>query len=109
MRYTDATTTAEIIASLAAGVRVSFSSHLYLIKPKRSSKETHGYWRFDYKFEGRNKTISLGVYPAISIDLAKNRESMSLAYLALGLNPSTERKKSLRKMILKTRTTVLTI
>lgn len=49
-------------------------------------------WRFKYKFEGKEKQISLGTYPEVS--LAKARESLQTAreQVAAGVNPSQVRK-----------------
>ena len=31
------------------------------------------YWRFNYRFEGKRKTLALGVYPVISLAEARKR------------------------------------
>ena len=32
------------------------------------------YWRFDYRFEGRRKTLALGVYPDTTLAVAREQE-----------------------------------
>lgn len=31
------------------------------------------WWRFDYRFGGKHKTLSMGVYPEVSLELARDR------------------------------------
>ncbi|MDR3413572.1 MAG: integrase arm-type DNA-binding domain-containing protein [Formivibrio sp.] len=49
-------------------------------------------WRFDYRHEGKRKTLALGTYPDVS--LAKAREMLTEArkLLANGIDPSEQRK-----------------
>jgi len=50
-------------------------------------------WRFRYMFEGKEKLISLGLYPEISLKVARERREKYRTDVALGLDPSAERKK----------------
>lgn len=51
------------------------------------------WWRFKYKFEGRRKEISLGVYPFVSLETARKRRDECRTLLANGVDPSTQRKE----------------
>ena len=51
---------------------------------------TH-YWRLDYMFEGRRKTLSLGVYPKTGLAAARAKAAMAWACLAAGADPSAAR------------------
>ena len=49
-------------------------------------------WRFKYRFDGKPCMISLGVYPYISLDEARERRQEAKNQIARGINPSAERK-----------------
>ncbi|MCB8748939.1 tyrosine-type recombinase/integrase [Rhodoferax sp. U2-2l] len=49
------------------------------------------YWRLDYTFEGKRKTLSLGVYPKTGLAEARSKAEKAWASLAMGVNPSQER------------------
>jgi integrase len=51
----------------------------------------HG-WRFDYRFGGKRKMLSLGVYPDTSLALARRKADEARRLLAEGINPSDQRK-----------------
>lgn len=54
---------------------------------------TGRYWRYDYRYAGKSKTMALGVYPEIS--LAKAREELKKArtLLAEGTDPSLNKRR----------------
>jgi len=49
-------------------------------------------WRFDYRFEGKRKTLALGVYPDVTLTKARERLEEARRMLADGLDPMAERK-----------------
>lgn len=51
------------------------------------------YWRFNYRFHGKQKTISLGVYPDVTLTQAREQRNEARKLLALGVNPSEQRKE----------------
>ena len=55
--------------------------------------DTH-YWRLDYSFEGRRKTLSLGSHPQVSLAMARKRASEARTVLAAGLDPTNERRNT---------------
>lgn len=46
------------------------------------------YWRMDYKFGGKRKTLALGVYPAVSVAEARKRRDKAREQLAAGTDPN---------------------
>ena len=58
-----------------------------LLKPDGSR-----YWRLDYRFAGKRKTLALGVYPEVSLDEARKQRSAAKSLLADGLDPAALRK-----------------
>lgn len=52
---------------------------------------SHG-WRFDYSFDGRRNTLSLGTYPETGLALARIKAEQARKLLAAGVDPSDKRK-----------------
>lgn len=52
---------------------------------------THA-WRFDYAFRGLDKTLSLGVYPKVSLADARRKADEFRGLVAAGVDPSVQRK-----------------
>lgn len=50
------------------------------------------WWRFRYMFDGKEKLLSLGVYPDISLKDARERRDEARKLVANGVNPSENRK-----------------
>ena len=50
------------------------------------------YWRLDYRFGGKRKTLALGVYPDVSLDEARKQCSAAKTLLAEGRDPGAIRK-----------------
>ncbi len=50
------------------------------------------YWRLRYWVAGKEKSLSLGVYPEVSLKQARNRRDAERQRLAAGLDPSAERR-----------------
>jgi len=49
-------------------------------------------WRWKYRFEGREKLMSLGRYPDVSLSQARERHSAARKLLATGIDPMAQRK-----------------
>ncbi len=49
-------------------------------------------WRFKYTFGGKEKTLSLGKYPAITAAMARQMRSDAKTLLAKGVDPGAEKK-----------------
>lgn len=63
-------------------------------------QEAGKYWRVNYRFLGKQKTLSLGTYPLIS--LAEAREKRDVAKKQLGNHEDPMESKKLRKLELQT-------
>jgi integrase len=53
---------------------------------------SHG-WRFDYSFNGRRNTLSLGTYPDTSLSLARKKAEDARKLVSAGTDPSDLRKE----------------
>ena len=49
-------------------------------------------WRFKYRFNGKEKQISLGIYPDVSLKDARERRDEARKLVANGIDPSEHRK-----------------
>ncbi len=51
------------------------------------------YWRMDYRYLGKRKTLALGVYPAVSLAQARRRRDEARELLANGADPSQAKRE----------------
>jgi len=58
--------------------------NLYLLVRKNGGK----YWRYDYRFQEKRKTLAIGVYPDISLKQARELHQAARQQLANGIDPS---------------------
>ncbi len=72
----------------AAPYKLSDGGGLFLLVNTNGSK----WWRHSYRFDGKQKTISLGVYPEVSLKDARGKHAEARKKLAQGTNPSVDRK-----------------
>jgi len=63
---------------------------LFLLIAKSGGKR----WRLRYKFEGKEKLLALGLYPEISLAIARKMREDYREQIAQGIDPSQERKKT---------------
>jgi len=61
---------------------------LYLLIHPNGSK----YWRLDYRFAGKRKTLAVGVYPDVTLSDARERREAARKVLANGADPSAVKK-----------------
>jgi integrase len=61
---------------------------LFLIVASAGGK----WWRFKYRFAGKEKLISLGTYPEVALKEARDRRDSARKQLASGIDPSAARK-----------------
>lgn len=52
------------------------------------------YWRMNYRMVGKQKTLSLGVYPAVSLANARKGRDTAKEMLAQGIDPSTVKQEA---------------
>lgn len=67
--------------------RLYDSAGLYLEVAPSGGK----WWRFKYHFHGKEKRLSLGVYPKVGLREARLRRGDALGLLAQGIDPSAQR------------------
>ncbi|WP_268989495.1 Arm DNA-binding domain-containing protein [Comamonas testosteroni] len=58
-----------------------------------TSKRAGKYWRLVCRFEGKQKTLALGVYPAITLAQARRGRDDARALLAQGIDPSQNKQR----------------
>jgi len=68
--------------------KLSDERGLYLEVTPNGSK----WWRFKYRFEGKEKRLSLGVYPDIGLKTARERRDEARRLVANQVDPSEKRK-----------------
>jgi integrase len=68
--------------------KLSDGAGLYLVIPQAGNK----WWRFDYRFEGKQLTLSLGVFPQVNLAEARDRADTLRRQVADRINPSDSRK-----------------
>jgi hypothetical protein len=68
--------------------KVSDAGGLHLLIQSNGSR----LWRQAYRFDGKQKLIALGVYPAVSLTEARSARDANKALLAKGIDPSAQRK-----------------
>jgi integrase len=69
-------------------IRLSDGSGLYLLVKPSGAR----WWRFDYTINRVRKTLSVGVYPAVSLLDARRKAAEARATVANGIDPSDVRK-----------------
>ncbi len=72
--------------------KVSDSGGLYIEVTKTGSL----LWRLKYRFEGREKRLSFGAYPAVSLADARKARESAKAMLAKGVDPSAAKQAEKR-------------
>ena len=70
-------------AGAPAGEKHTDGQGLYLL-----IKATGKYWRMNYRFAGRQKTLAIGVYPAVPLAKARQRRDKARELFADGIDPS---------------------
>lgn len=76
----------------AKPLKLSDGLGMYLLLKSDGSR----YWRMDYRFDGKRKTLALGVYPEVSLSNARQRREDARRLLAAGTDPGVARKSAKR-------------
>jgi len=61
---------------------------LYLLVMPSGSR----YWRYNYRFDGKLKTLALGIHPDVSLENARARHQAARSLLAKGIDPSARKR-----------------
>ena len=69
--------------------KLSDGGGLYLLVTKRGTK----LWRMKYKFDGKEKLLSLGAYPEVALLKARELREKHKIDIANGINPNAIKKE----------------
>ena len=72
----------------AKPAKLSDARGLFLLVTASGGK----WWRFNYRFNGKQKTLSMGVYPDVGLKEARERRDEARKQIANGIDPGVHRK-----------------
>jgi integrase len=72
--------------------KLSDGGGMYLLVTPNSSR----YWRMDYRFGGKRRTLALGTYPTVTLSNARSRREAARALLEKDIDPSVWKKATKR-------------
>lgn len=81
------TTALEALAPKKRPYKLSIGGSVALIVNPNGSK----WWRYRYRIDGKEQTLSLGVFPSVSVEAAIKAADQIKRQLRAGRNPSIER------------------
>src|ERR1700683_2891624 len=76
----------------AKAYKLSDGGGMYLLVKPDGAR----YWRLDYRFAGKRRTLALGVYPTTTLSNARTRREEARALLAEDGDPSAAKKETQR-------------
>ncbi|MGB8326668.1 MAG: Arm DNA-binding domain-containing protein [Steroidobacteraceae bacterium] len=76
-------------------IKVTDGDGLYLMVVPTGGR----YWRYNYRFDGKQETLALGIYPDVPLEGARARHKAARRQLAAGIDPSSQRKELRRTAI----------
>lgn len=85
--------------------KLSDEKGLFLLIKKNGSK----YWRMKYRFQGKEKLLSFGVFPEITLKKAREKRDEARLLLVDGIDPSAHKKAQQASEKLKTANSFQTI
>ncbi|WP_299076616.1 integrase arm-type DNA-binding domain-containing protein [uncultured Paraglaciecola sp.] len=85
MQLTDAGIKAAIYAGKTQKLRDGNGLYLHVMPSGK-------YWRYDYRYQGRRKTLALGVFPAVTLKSARIALFEAKGKLEQGIDPSYEKR-----------------
>ena len=62
---------------------------LYLLVTPKGQR----YWRFNYRFGGKAKTLAFGVYPDVTLADAREKRDAARRIIAAGEDPTAKKKR----------------
>jgi hypothetical protein len=68
--------------------KIADGGGLYLFVTPNGTKA----WRLAYRYNGKQKSLSLGLYPVVTLGEARNRRERAKMQLRDGIDPSAQRK-----------------
>jgi len=76
-------------------LKIADSSGLYLLLLKSGK-----YWRMNYRFLGKQKTLSFGKYPSVSLKEARSKCTRAKNLLAHSIDPMQDKKDKKRQLLI---------
>src|SRR6516165_3194943 len=76
----------------AKAYKLSDAGGMYLLVTPDGAR----YWRLDYRFARKRRTLALGVYPIVTLSNARARREEARALLAEGIDPGAAKKATKR-------------
>lgn len=64
---------------------------LYLLIARQADGSASRWWRLKYRFNGKEKALALGVYPTVTLKMARAAAADARKALYLGVDPSVEK------------------
>lgn len=74
-------------------LRLSDGGNLYVLVKSQTNK----YWRYDYQYENKRKTLSLGTYPEISLTRARQIHVEAETLLSQGIDPTRHKQAKIAR------------
>jgi integrase len=72
----------------ATAYKLSDGGGMYLLVTPRGAR----YWRLDYRFAGKRRTLALGVYPIVTLSDARTHREQVRRLLGQNIDPSVDKK-----------------
>jgi hypothetical protein len=76
----------------AKSYKLSDGGGMYLLVTPDGAR----YWRLDYRFAGKRRTLAFGVYPTVTLASARTRREEARALLAKEMDPGAVKKATKR-------------
>jgi len=92
MALSDAKVKAATVPEGKSQIKLSDGGGLYILV-SRTSK----YWRLNYRFAGKQKTLALGVYPRVSLKEARDKREAAKKLLDQNIDPNQAKQQDRRK------------
>src|SRR6516225_2874499 len=84
----------------AKAYKLSDGGGMYLLVKPDGAR----YWRLDYRYAGKRRTLALGVYPIVTLSDARERRQEARKLLAENIDPRTAKKAAKKASMLATAT-----
>lgn len=63
------------------------------------------YWQYNYRFDGKQKTLRIGTYPDVPLIKAREQHQQARQMLANGIDPAQAKQKAKQQKIIATQNT----
>lgn len=83
----------QAIQPSASACKLYDGGGLYLLVKPNGAK----YWRLKYRFAGKERSLSLGVYPKVSLEVARTGRDEARHLLAAGSDPMAARREATKQ------------